>query len=105
MRAWRAVLAAVLATLGLCLSLGTGAVELKQGHDFQLINPPLVADKSRIEVTEFFWYGCPHCFDFEPLLSAWVKKLPADVSFRRVPAISPTINGCRAPGSTTHWKP
>jgi thiol:disulfide interchange protein DsbA len=36
-------------------------------------------------VIEFFWYGCPHCFDFEPELSAWVKRQPKDVVFRRVP--------------------
>ncbi|MCX7148193.1 MAG: thiol:disulfide interchange protein DsbA/DsbL [Rhodocyclales bacterium] len=84
MRAWRGVLA----TLGLCLALGAGAVELKQDRDFRLINPPLATDTNKIEVTEFFWYGCPHCFDFEPTLAAWVKKLPADVSFRRVPAIN-----------------
>ena len=39
----------------------------------------------KIVVTEFFWYNCPHCFEFEPLLEAWVKKLPADVVFERVP--------------------
>ena len=89
MRAWRGVLAAALATFGLCLALGAGAAELKESRDFRLVNPPLAADKNKIEVTEFFWYGCPHCFDFEPMLAAWVKKLPADVSFRRVPAIFP----------------
>jgi thiol:disulfide interchange protein DsbA len=36
-------------------------------------------------VVEFFSYGCPHCYNLEPLLDAWVKKLPADVSFRAVP--------------------
>jgi thiol-disulfide isomerase/thioredoxin len=39
----------------------------------------------KIEVVEFFWYECPHCNAFEPLLEAWAKKLPADVAFRRVP--------------------
>jgi len=89
MRAWRGILAAVLATFGLCMALGAGAVELKEGRDFRLINPPLATDKTRIEVTEFFWYGCPHCFDFEPILAPWAKKLPADVIFRRVPALFP----------------
>lgn len=42
---------------------------------------------ARIEVTELFWYGCPHCHQLEPQLAAWVKKLPADVDFRRVPAV------------------
>jgi len=45
--------------------------------------PPPAGGK--IEVVEFFWYGCPHCFAFEPMLEAWQKKLPADVAFRRVP--------------------
>lgn len=41
----------------------------------------------KIEVIEFFWYGCPHCYDFEPILEPWVKKLPKDVHFVRVPAM------------------
>lgn len=89
MSAWRRVLAAILATAGLMLAVGAGAVELKEGRDFERLTLPLASDKTRIEVTEFFWYGCPHCYDFEPVLVAWLKKLPADVSFRRVPAIFP----------------
>ena len=42
-------------------------------------------DASKIEVVEFFSYGCPHCADFNPLLQAWVAKLPGDVVFRKVP--------------------
>lgn len=41
----------------------------------------------KIEVAEVFWYGCPHCYNLEPLMSDWVKKLPADVSFVRIPVI------------------
>jgi len=41
--------------------------------------------QGKIEVLEFFSYACPHCNAFEPTLDAWVKKLPADVVFRRVP--------------------
>ena len=40
----------------------------------------------KIEVMEFFWYGCPHCHAFEPALSAWAGKQSADVAFRRLPA-------------------
>lgn len=87
MRAWRGILATVLASFGLCLALGASALELKEGRDFRLINPPLATDKAKIEVIEFFWYGCPHCFDFEPIVAPWAKKLPADVVFRRVPAL------------------
>jgi thiol:disulfide interchange protein DsbA len=39
----------------------------------------------KVEVVEFFWYECPHCNAFEPLLEAWSRKLPDDVAFRRVP--------------------
>ena len=101
MKAWRGILAAILATLGLFAAVGAGAAELKEGLDFRVINPPLTADKNKIEVTEFFWYGCPHCFDFEPVLAAWVKKLPADVSFRRVPAIFP--NNKWMPGARLYY--
>jgi protein dithiol oxidoreductase (disulfide-forming) len=55
-------------------------------HYVRLSQPvPTVAEAGKIEVIEFFWYGCPHCNAFEPTLEAWVKKLPADVTFRRVP--------------------
>jgi protein dithiol oxidoreductase (disulfide-forming) len=47
---------------------------------------PTEAPKGKIEVVEFFWYGCPHCNAFEPQLEAWLKVLPKDVHFRRSPA-------------------
>ena len=59
---------------------GTHYVKLSTAAPVTLPTP----DK-KIEVVEFFWYGCPHCYAFEPVLEAWVKKLPADVSFRQVP--------------------
>ena len=43
---------------------------------------------SKIEITELFWYGCPHCYHLEPTLEAWVKKLPKDVEFKRIPGIA-----------------
>ena len=53
--------------------------------EYVRLSQPLSVEKGKIEVVEFFWYGCPHCFAFEPALDAWQKKLPADVAFRRVP--------------------
>jgi thiol:disulfide interchange protein DsbA len=41
----------------------------------------------KIEVAEVFWYGCPHCYDFDPVLSKWEEQLPADVAFVRIPVI------------------
>lgn len=46
---------------------------------------PVSAPAGKIEVVEFFSYACPHCYEFEPGLEAWVAKLPSDVVFRRVP--------------------
>ena len=46
---------------------------------------PVTVPAGKVEVVEFFMYSCPHCFDFDPLIDAWAKKLPADVSFRRIP--------------------
>lgn len=55
---------------------------------FQTLEPAIPTDnKDKLEVIEFFHYGCPHCRAFDPLLEPWVKRLPADVVFVRVPAI------------------
>jgi thiol:disulfide interchange protein DsbA len=56
--------------------------------DYYLIVPAQPADASKkIEVVEFFYYGCPHCYDLEPLLKNWLKSKPADVEFRQQPAV------------------
>jgi thiol:disulfide interchange protein DsbA len=57
-----------------------------EGRDYvKLSQRQPVQDPKRLEVIEFFWYGCPHCFAFEPQLDAWSKKVPDYVAFRRVP--------------------
>jgi protein dithiol oxidoreductase (disulfide-forming) len=62
-----------------------GAVEGKQ---FVKLNPGIpVETGKKIEVIEFFSYGCPHCAELEPYLQDWQKSLPADVSFRRIPVM------------------
>ena len=77
--------AAALAVAGGARAQGATPVE---GKDFvRLPTPaPVAAPAGKVEVVEFFSYGCPHCYSFEPLLEPWVKKLPPDVAFRRVPA-------------------
>ncbi len=60
-----------------------GPVEGKDYVRLQQRQP--TQDPKKIEVVEFFWYGCSHCYTFEPALDAWAKKLPADVNFRRMP--------------------
>ena len=57
-----------------------------EGRDYGAIVRPLaVPADGRIEVIEFFWYACPHCFMFEPMIEPWIVRLPADVHFSRVP--------------------
>jgi thiol:disulfide interchange protein DsbA len=59
-----------------------------EGTDYIELKPPQAVETSgKVEVIEFFWYRCPHCYALEPDLEAWVKRLPRDVQFRRVPGI------------------
>jgi thiol:disulfide interchange protein DsbA len=58
------------------------------GKDFDKTAQVIPTDTpSKIEVTEIFWYGCIHCYHMDPILDAWVKKLPADVVFKRMPGL------------------
>jgi protein dithiol oxidoreductase (disulfide-forming) len=56
-----------------------------EGKHYTRLGQSLPGTPGKIEVIEFFFYRCPHCNAFDPLLEAWVHQLPADVSFRRVP--------------------
>lgn len=80
-----------LSALGLGLAAAP-SVSFAQGGPIEGTNyvklgqpAPVAAPAGKIEVVEFFWYGCPHCYHFEPALNAWIGKLPPDVAFRRVP--------------------
>jgi thiol:disulfide interchange protein DsbA len=60
------------------------------GHaaDYRVINASgAPGDPGKIEVTEFFWYGCPHCYRFAPLIEEWRASKPEDVEFRHMPAV------------------
>ncbi len=59
----------------------------EEGTDFLALPKPVQveAPKGKIEVIEFFWYNCPHCNAFEPLLESWIKRLPKDIAFKRIP--------------------
>lgn len=81
----------VLFTLSLILltPLSAGAQEsYVEGKDYDLISPAVrTVDPDKIEVAEFFWYGCGHCYTFEPVVGQWKKTLAEDVAFRGVPAM------------------
>jgi len=86
-------LLALLGTLILAVPAAAAPVE---GKDYVAVPLPQaqLAGSGKVEVTEFFWYGCPHCFALEPRLTAWLAQLPKDVQFRRVPAVL-----------AAHWQP
>lgn len=81
---------AALALLALtCLAGASHAQDIlsRQNIEYRLIAPQPVETGSRIEVIDFFWYGCPACNVLQPELEAWLKRKPPDVALRRIPAI------------------
>ncbi|WP_341677213.1 thiol:disulfide interchange protein DsbA/DsbL [Niveibacterium sp. SC-1] len=78
--------ALVLGMMAVLPSLAMAQAKLTPGKDYQDIKPPQRTDSgNKIEVIEFFSYGCPHCNDFEPYIESWTKRQPADVVVRRIP--------------------
>lgn len=73
-----------LATVGLARAQGA-PVEGQQYIKLQTAAPVSLPAGKKVEVVEFFWYGCPHCLHFEPIVDAWAKRLPADVYFHQMP--------------------
>jgi thiol:disulfide interchange protein DsbA len=62
-------------------------IRARQNLEYRLIAPQPVETAGKIEVIDFFWYGCPACNALQPALEAWIKRKPADVVVRRIPAI------------------
>ena len=81
----------MLLSLRLWAGLTSGAVLAatpQLGEQFEQVAQQITTDQpAKIEVMEIFWYGCPHCYHMEQPLDAWVKKLPSDVYFKRVPGL------------------
>jgi len=77
-----------IATLMLSFAALSVQAQPASGVDYQQLAAQQATDTpGKVEIIEFFWYGCPHCYAFEPVLDPWIKKLPKDTQFRRVPAI------------------
>lgn len=71
-----------------CLLSNVAFAAIDEGIEYKLVSPPQpTITKNNIEVIEFFWYGCPHCYNFEPKLNAWLDNKPSNVTFIRIPAI------------------
>ena len=73
----------------------------KVGTEFEAVAQAISTENpAKIEVMEIFWYGCPHCYHMEEPLNAWVKKLPSDVYFKRMPGLP---NASWAPMAKTFY--
>lgn len=78
----------LVSALGLLIFSAVAFAAPTAGKDYLEIKPVQPTDSgSKIEVVEVFSYMCPHCNDFEPKISAWVKQLPPDTQFRRMPVV------------------
>lgn len=99
MRVIKAILAA--ATLLAGFTFNAKAADPIEGKDYAVISPALQNDSpGKIEVTEFFWYGCSHCFHFENPLGNWAKTAPKDVVLRYIPA---PLNPTWTPGARLYY--
>ena len=61
----------------------------EEGQDYHRLMPaqPTVDGTDKIEVAEVFWYGCPHCYNFEPKIKAWAKDVPTNARFVQIPVV------------------
>lgn len=64
-----------------------GQAQFLEGVEYTRVNPQPVETGNKIEVREFFWYGCPHCFSLEPSIARWHKTMPKNAQFVRTPAV------------------
>ncbi|MCW2268831.1 Thiol:disulfide interchange protein DsbA precursor [compost metagenome] len=82
------ILSATLVAASVFGMTAQAAEPIEAGKQYiELSNPVPVSVPGKIEVVELFWYGCPHCYSFEPVVNPWAEKLPADVNFKRIPAM------------------
>jgi thiol:disulfide interchange protein DsbA len=80
--------ALVLLALLLSSSAWAEGFQYEEGTHYARLDVPLKSgNRNAVEVTEYFSYGCPHCYRFEPLVQQWKNDLPPDVEFNRTPAI------------------
>lgn len=82
------IFSAVVASAALFGMSATAAEPVEAGKQYvELSSPVPTSTPGKIEVVELFWYGCGHCYQFESTINPWVAKLPADVTFVRIPAM------------------
>lgn len=70
-------------------TLPLSAQTFKAGEHYTEFPFPQTVEGDKIEVREFFWYGCPHCYALEPAINQWLKRKPAKVNYIRTPGVAP----------------
>jgi len=84
---FKKITASIVASLLVC-SMAIAADEYEEGVHYERIVPAQpTSTVNKVEVLEIFWYGCPHCFRFEPYVERWLKKMPAEAQFVRLPGV------------------
>ena len=84
-----AVASTVAASTATASAATTGTTQWQEGVNYKRLLPaqPTEVPAGQVEVLEFFWYACPHCYAIDPAVEAWLKTKPAYVSFSRVPVM------------------
>lgn len=84
MKKWLLIPALMLASAAASADM----TNFQEGVNYVAVNPaqPTTVKPGQVEVIEFYWYGCPHCFALEPYVEVWEKTKPANVVFKRIPA-------------------
>ena len=83
----RALFTSMVVCIALAATADISTAAPQLNVDYRLIAQQPVPAGSKIEVIDFFWYGCPHCFRLQPAFEAWRKRMPADVTLRHIPVI------------------
>jgi protein dithiol oxidoreductase (disulfide-forming) len=90
--------AAVVLAAGLlfCAGRALSGTPVPEAGPYRELSPRLPVDSNKIEVVEFFFYGCGHCYSIEPAIEQWLARKPNDVEFKRIPAIPNEVWGAAA---------
>lgn len=84
----RLILAVAFLGLAAVAQAATSQPSYQAGKQYrELAVPVATTHPDKIEVREFFFYGCPHCYRLEPLVREWLKSKPADVDYERTPVL------------------